>query len=188
MERRTLLRAVLLAVVLATGGYLVLRMTREQTAPRTPPVASSRPDYFLGDARLEQTTANGRVLYTLDARRMQHYPDDGRTRLTRVRLVYHAAGHPPWTLTAEHAMIPASRKRVELRGNVHGSYRARNGSTPIILSTPEMTVLVDRQIASTSAGARLASGPSHVTARRLRVDLKTGVIRLQQDVEATYVP
>jgi len=190
MDRRMLLRGVLLLLVLAVGGYLLLRMTQQgQLSPTpSPQQATHRPDYFLGDAQIEQTGADGRILYSVDARRMQHYPDDGRTELTAVRLTWHAPGHPPWTLTADRATVPKSRKRVELRGHVHGRYLQRPGSIPVTLSTPSLTVLVDRQIAETDAGARIVQGSSRITAQRLHANLKTGVIRLQHRVEGTYAP
>lgn len=185
-----LLRGVLLALVVAVGGYLLFRLTRQGEVSRTPspPQATRRPDYFLGDAHVEQTGANGRILYSVDAKRMEHYPDDGHTELTTVRLTWYAAGHPPWTLTADHARVPKGRKRVELRGNVHGRYRQQAGGIPVTLSTPSLTVLVNRQVAETDAGARIVQGSSRITARRLHADLKTGVIRLQHRVEATYAP
>ncbi|HYW02727.1 MAG TPA: LPS export ABC transporter periplasmic protein LptC [Gammaproteobacteria bacterium] len=190
MDRRTLLRGVLLALVLAVGGYLLFRMTQQGQGSREPPgpQATHRPDYFLGDAHIEQTGANGRILYSVDARRMEHYPADGHTELTAVRLTWHAAGHPPWTLTADRATVPKSRKRVELRGHVHGRYLQQAGGVPVTLSTPSLTVLVDKQVAETDSGARIVQGSSRITARRLHADLKTGVIRLQHQVEGTYAP
>src|SRR5687768_7756152 len=89
-----------------------------------PPVAradGSRrhdPDLMVENFNARKLGTDGRVLYTLAASRMVHYPDDNSSHLERVKLEAFEPQQPKMTVTADKGRVEQGGDRVWIEGNV----------------------------------------------------------------------
>ena len=128
---------------------------------------------------------DGRVLYTLAARKMVHYPDDDTARLDRVTLEAFEPGQPKMTVTADEGRLERIGDRVWIEGHVVLVREGDAKMEPARVTTDRLLVLPDAGIARTTSEVTLDSPSSHVVAQGLELDNKARTLTLDR-VHATY--
>src|SRR5688572_23450495 len=76
------------------------------------------PDLIVENFNARKLGVDGRVLYTLNARKMVHYPDDNSALLESVRLEAFEPRQPKMTITADNGRLEQGGDRVWIEGNV----------------------------------------------------------------------
>ncbi len=130
---------------------------------------------------------DGRVLYTLAARKMVHYPDDDSAFLESLTLEAFEPRQPKMTITADHGRLEQGGDRVWLEGHV---VMVRDGDAnmePMHIATNQLLVLPDVGVARTSSEVTLTSPSGHAVAQGLELDNKARTLRLDH-VRAYYEP
>jgi lipopolysaccharide export system protein LptC len=128
---------------------------------------------------------DGRVLYTLAARKMVHYPDDDTARLDRVTLEAFEPGQPKMTVTADEGRLERTGDRVWIEGHVVLVREGVAKTEPARVTTDRLLVLPDAGIARTTSEVTLDSPSSHVVAQGLELDNKARTLILDR-VHAVY--
>lgn len=142
-------------------------------------------DFVVEEFTARKLDAHGNLMYTLAAQKMLHYSDDEDTEVTQPRLTYF--GEPPsMHLRARSAVINKDRTVVELRDDVRAVREASATEPELVLTTTQLTVFPDDEVASTKAPVKIVQGLSVLTGVGLDMDNKVRTFKLHDQVSGTF--
>ncbi len=140
------------------------------------------PDYIVTEASGRKLDATGKLLYTLAAAELRHYPDDDTTELTRPTLVYLHPTRPPVTIRAQHGRSSSRGERVELWDQVEVQRAASGKDAQLLATMSELTVLTDEEKAFTKSKVLITQGNSWVQGVGMQIDNQLQTYLLESDV------
>ena len=145
------------------------------------------PDLIVESFNAKKLGLDGRVLYTLAARKMVHYPDDDSALLESVTLEAFEPRQPKMTLTADRGRLEQKGERVWIEGNVVITRDGDAKNESARLMTDKLLVLPDDGIARTRSEVRLESASGNAVAAGLELDNRARTLKLDR-VRVTYKP
>jgi lipopolysaccharide export system protein LptC len=145
------------------------------------------PDLIVENFSARKLGEDGRVLYTLAARKMVHFPDDDSAQLESIQLEAFEPRQPKMTITADQGRLEQGGDRVHIQGNVVVLREAGEKSEQSRLTTDRLLVLPDEGIARTDAQVRLDSASARALAQGMEIDNRGRTLKLGR-VNATYQP
>ena len=145
------------------------------------------PDLMVENFNATKLGEDGRVLYTLAARKMVHYPDDDSALLESIQLEAFEPKQPKMTITADHGRLEQGGDRVHIEGNVVVLREADARNEPARLTTERLLVLPDSGIARTTSDVVLENASGRAHAKGMELDNRARTMKLDQ-VTATYRP
>ena len=145
------------------------------------------PDLMVENFNARKLGEDGRLLYTLAARKMVHYPDDDSALLESLTLEAYEPNQPRMTVTADHGKLEQGGDRVLIEGNVVVVREADAKNDAARLTTDKLLVLPEAGIARTTSEVTLVSASGHVRAAGLELDNRARTMNLDR-VRATYKP
>jgi lipopolysaccharide export system protein LptC len=113
----TRLFPLLLMLALAGLTFWLEQIVRQEEGPH-PSLRRHDPDYVVDNLNHVRYDTGGKVVSTLAAAKMLHYPDDDSTDLVAPRVVQTKPDEPRITLTAERGTLSQDAEEVFLYGNV----------------------------------------------------------------------
>jgi len=174
MSWRWISLAALLAALVIGYGALVERRTAPVTSSEAPP----QPGYYLKDAIITETHADGSMKMQLAARRIEQQPQDGSFILSAVHADYFQAPEREWTLSARSGFIPGDSRVLNLQGDVE--LRPANTAGGAFLRTETMAIDTEKNIAySTDSPVTIRFGQHAMIVNSFTADLSTEKIRLE---------
>lgn len=194
MKRTTLLAGL---VVLGLGAAAVWLSGGRGTTlqPEASETVAAAYDYQAEGVVVQQMGADGRLQYQLEARDVTQQPQNGEISANGLTLFHDPAGAAPggtgrWTLTAERGALPTEGGLLRLQGNVRASGRTVEDGVPLRFATERLSYDLERQELTSGDAEVLATwgAGSTVRGRQLRANIKTGVVRLESQVNGTLVP
>ena len=145
------------------------------------------PDVVVEKFNARKLAEDGRVQYTLAARKMVHYPDNDSALLEDVTVEAFEPRQPKLTATADQGWLQQGGDVVEIEGNVV-VVREADAKDPVTrLTTDRLTVLPDAGIARTKSEVTVVSGNRRMVGTGMEIDNKARTIRLDR-VHATFKP
>lgn len=155
-----------------------------QAPPRVPSAPpQTEPDYFLRGAQIRSYGPDDRLLHSLNASSVAHYPDDS-ARLLDVA-VERLPG--PWELKAARGMAPSGLRSLELHGDVVLSTEVSPGSQAR-LYTEALRVDLQQQTLVSLAPVRVESARVAARADTLEADLASRGFALNGNVHVEHQP
>src|SRR5687767_13275259 len=170
----------LAALALLVGLSLWLNQLVQAPAVRADGKLRHDPDLMVENFNASKLGTDGRVLYTLDARKMVHYPDDDSALLETVKLQSFEPRQPTMTATADHGRLEQGGERVWIEGNVVVVRDADARGESARLTTDKLLVLPDSGIARTSSPVTLHSPSGRVDAAGMEIDNRARTLRLER--------
>jgi lipopolysaccharide export system protein LptC len=140
------------------------------------------PDSIVERFDARKLGTDGRVLYTLAAKKMVHYPDDDSALLESLTVEAFEPGQPRMTITADHGRLEQAGDRVWIDGHVVLVREGDAKTEPARVTTDKLLVLPDAGIARTNSEVTLTSPTSHAVAQGLELDNKARTITLEHVV------
>ena len=178
-------------VVLALLVGLTLWLNQLVQAPQSRADGSRRhdPDLVVENATAKKLGVDGRVLYTLAAKKMVHYPDDDSAWLENVTMEAFEPGQPKVTVTSDRGRLEQGGDRVWIEGNVVIVRDAdpKQNLGPVRVTTEHLLVLPEAGIARTSDVVHMQSPTSRAVSQGLELDNKARTLKLER-VQATMKP
>lgn len=173
--------ALLAALVVAYGA-----LNGRNSSPVTTGEAPPQPGYYLKDAVITETKADGSMGMQLIAQRIQQQPQDDTITMSSVRVHYYQSTDKPWALSAQRGSVPANSRVVHLDGDVElrplteqASGQPR-GPSESFLRTDSLAIDTEKNFAySTSSPVHVKFGPHAMTVRSFRADLNNEKLRLE---------
>jgi lipopolysaccharide export system protein LptC len=145
------------------------------------------PDVVVEKFNARKLGDDGRVLYTLAARKMVHYPDDDSALLEDVTVEAFEPKQPKLTATADTGRLEQGGDVVQIEGNVVVVREADAKDPATRFTTEKLTVLPDAGIARTSSEVTLVTDNRHMVGTGMEIDNKARTLKLDQ-VRATFKP
>ncbi len=143
--------------------------------------------YYLDNASLTGTNADGKVLFQVWTKHAAQSMDDTSIDMKTVRLVYGPPTALPWEVTAKRGRIPADISRIELHGGVVAQ-SAEEGEQPTIIRTERLDVDPETRVASTEADVRLEFGGRVIDATGMQANFETNEVQLLSNVHGRFLP
>jgi lipopolysaccharide export system protein LptC len=145
------------------------------------------PDLIVENFSARKLGEDGRVLYTLAARKMVHYPDDDSALLESVKVEAFEPRQPRMMITADNGRLEQGGERVLIEGNVVIVRDADAKNATARITTDRLMVLPDAGIATTDSEVTLAEGRNHAVSQGVEIDNRARTMKLSR-VRATYEP
>lgn len=145
------------------------------------------PDVMVEAFNARKLGEDGRVLYTLAARKMVHYPDDDSAILSDVTVEAFEPKQPKMTATADQGRLLKGGDEVLIEGNVVVIRNADAKDPSARITTDRLTVLPDAGIARTSSEVTLVSDRRRIVGTGMEIDNKARTLKLDR-VRATFQP
>ncbi len=177
----------LAALTLLVALTLWLNQLVQPQAARADGSRRHDPDLMVDDFNARALDLEGRVQYTLAARKMIHYPDDDSALLETVALEAFEPKQPKMSVTADRGRLEEGGERVTIEGNVVIIREGDERIEALRIMTDKLLVLPDAGKASTRSEVRMESPSAHAVAAGLELDNRARTVRLDQ-VRATYKP
>jgi lipopolysaccharide export system protein LptC len=178
----------LAALALLVGLSLWLNQLVQVPVARADGKLRHDPDLMVENFSASKLGADGRVLYTLAARKMVHYPDDDSALLESIQLEAFEPRQPRMTITADHGRLEQGGDRVLIEGNVVVLREAGEKNEAARLTTDKLLVLPDTGIARTASEVRLESVSARALAQGgMEIDNRARTMKLER-VNATFKP
>ena len=145
------------------------------------------PDLIVDGFNAKKLGEDGRVLYTLVARKMVHYPDDDSAHLESIKLEAFEPRQPRMTITADEGLLEQGGDRVWVEGNVVVVREADARLDRATLTTEKLLVLPDEGIARATVPVKLSSANGEAHGANMELDNRARTLKLGK-VNATYKP
>jgi len=182
-------RLAALAAVLALIVGMVLL-----TAPQPESVARAStgqplhdPGYSAQQARLVQTGADGRPVYTLDAAQIQQQPDRGLVELQQVQLGFRDTEGNQWTARAARGELAQGSGVVQLEGDVHVNGTLPGSGEPTEITSEHLAFDTNAQIVTTQTPVTIVMSGRELQARGLVANLKERHVHLESAVHGSFL-
>jgi lipopolysaccharide export system protein LptC len=174
-------------LALLVGLTLWLNQLVQAPVARADGTKRHDPDLLVEKFNARKLGEDGRVLYTLAAKKMVHYPDDDSALLESLTLEAFEPRQPRMTITADNGRLEQGGDRVWIEGNVVvvRDADAKNGA--VRLTTDKLLVLPDAGIARTTSEVAMDSASGRALAAGLEIDNKARTLKLDR-VRATFKP
>ena len=174
-------------LLLAVLAALTFWLNQIVQLPEGAPTAKRHdPDYFVDGLSALKMNPQGRVMYTLAAEHMVHYPDDDTTRLTKPRWVSLGSDKAPVTITSEQALVSSNGEHVYFEDNVRVVREPSGKQSRLLLETNFLHVIPDQDIAKTDRPVRITDANTVVNAVGLELNSETRVLKLLSNVRGIY--
>ena len=177
----------LAALALLVGLTLWLNQLVQAPTARADGSLRHDPDLIVENFNARKLDDDGRVLYTLAARKMVHYPDDDSAILETVTVEAFEPKQPRMMITADHGRLEQGGERVLIEGNVVIVRDADAKNDASRITTEKLVVLPDAGIARTDVEVKMDSATGQAVAQGLEIDNRARTMRLDR-VRATYQP
>ncbi|MCE9641525.1 MAG: LPS export ABC transporter periplasmic protein LptC [Betaproteobacteria bacterium] len=185
MQRLTTWFPVLL---LAAVAAVTVWLDRQVQPPEAGVSGKSRhdPDYIVDNFAVTRIGPDGIVRYKLDARRMQHYPDDDTTDLVAPKFVnFHGAGVTV-TASSKTATLSSNGENAYLKDDVRLTRSAYENRGELTVLTSWLHVIPDDGIAKTDKPVRIQDANTLITSDGLEFNNETRILKLLSNVRGRY--
>lgn len=120
------------------------------------------PDYYLENFVTTKTDIRGNLRTMLAATKMQHYPDDDSTYLTRPRFTQFTNNLPYTQIEGQKGQVSSNGEVVEFTKNVIVFRRALNDKPEMRLATDYLKIYAKQEIATTNSPVLITQGSKTV--------------------------
>lgn len=165
-----------LLTLLAALTFWLERSTQGDNASRNGK-GRHDPDFVVSDFNMRQFNVDGSLKHALAARKMLHYPDDDSTLVREPTISFHARSTPV-RLSAREAKINQDGKEVLLTGEVQMLRDGVDDSSPLLVTTEELLVYPDDEIARSARPVTITQGPSVMSGSGIEVDNRQQILKL----------
>ena len=177
---------VLLALLVLTVGMVLLSAPQHESAAPATIGPAHDPGYSAQQARLVQTGADGRPIYTLDAAQIQQQPNDGTVELQQVKLGFRDTSGNEWTARAVHGQLVQGSGVVRLSGDVHVNGLFPGTEQPAEMTTEHLAFDTRTEVVATRDPVTLAMSGRTLNAQGMVASLKEGHVQLESAVHGTF--
>jgi len=172
-----------LLTFLAALTFWLDRATQGDSAPNN---GRSRhdPDFIVSNLDMRQFNIDGSLKHSLTARQMLHYTDDDSTLVIDPMLTFYAHAQPT-RLGAHQATVSQDGKEVHLSDEVRMVREASDDSPELLVTTAELQVYPDDEIARSAFPVTISQGRSVITGSGIEIDNRGRTLQLLGRVHGT---
>ncbi|MBM3342247.1 MAG: LPS export ABC transporter periplasmic protein LptC [Betaproteobacteria bacterium] len=184
MERLISFLPILLLAALAAITYWLDKTVLGPAAPAEKRITHN-PDFTADNLLATRMDVNGRIIDTLQAVRMVHFPEDDSTELARPRYVNLARG-VPLTITSKHARVTSNAGDIYFHDDVRATRVVQGLGGPLVVLTDYLHVLPDDNIAKTDRRVTISDNHMRIEAVGMEMNTETRILNLKAAVNGVY--
>ncbi|VAX09863.1 hypothetical protein MNBD_GAMMA25-1319 [hydrothermal vent metagenome] len=143
------------------------------------------PNYFVEGLNTTVFNADGSLHYRLQARRLDHYPDDETLQLASPIVKMFSEKQAPWVMVADEGIVYDNGQRIHLNGAVDIT-QINSANDSMQLVTRDLRIDTLRDYAQTDAAVKLTRGHHQTTGTGMRAELRRGRLELLADTRGRY--
>ncbi len=144
------------------------------------------PDYTADNFTVTRIGPDGVVRYKMNARRMQHYPDDDTTDLEAPNVINFRDAGVTMTATSRTAKLSSNGDNVYLQDDVRLTRSAYANHSEMVMLTTWLHVVPDDGTAKTDKPVHIQDATTLITSDGLEFDNKTRILKLLSNVRGRY--
>lgn len=142
--------------------------------------------YYLSDATLTETGADGRPRFVVHARTIEQRLSDQGVELDDLALDYRTRDFGLWHATAREGFMPADRQSLQLSGDV--TVTGAQSHSQAVIRTERLGYDIAHGVVQTDDPVAVRFGEHVLNARGLRAELNAGTLQLESNVHGRFVP
>jgi len=142
------------------------------------------PDFIVSDLDMRQFNLDGSLKHSLSAKKMFHYGDDDSTVVIDPTLTFYSHAQPT-RLSAHQAAVSEDGKEVRLSEEVRMVREASDDYPELLVTTAELQVYPDDEIASSGLPVTISQGRSVITGSGIEIDNRGHTLKLLGRVHGT---
>ena len=175
-------------LLLAAVAAVTVWLDRQVQPPETASRDNTRhdPDYIVDNFNVTRIGPDGAVRYKLNARRMQHYPDDDTTVLDAPSFVNFRAGGVTVTARSRTATLSSNGENAYLTDDVRLTRSAHGKRGELTVLTTWLHVIPDDGVAKTDKPVRISDANTVITSDGLEFNNDTRILKLLSNVRGRY--
>ena len=185
MSPRTITFFLLLSAA-AIGSWYLSR-SNTPTYDEELPFEAAHQGYYLKQARILGTGANGSLLYEIDAEHAEQM-EDGHIEFSVVRIRYSPDSNVPWVVNADEATLRDGNPNITLRGHVQIVNDGGPAEENTEIRTQYLELDARRFIAETDDRVQIRIGERSLTATGMLASLNDDRIELKSNVRGKIAP
>jgi lipopolysaccharide export system protein LptC len=186
-DRIAALVSLALLAALALFTFYLAQVAERQNATRTPERArTGEPDYFVERLALLGMNERGQPSFRLEARQLQHFPDDDVTVFEEPVMVSLDPERPRVTVTADRGRLTEGGDAAHLSGNVVVTRAATPSAAPLKAETEYAIVYPERDLIRTDREVTVIQGGSRLTGVGMELDNRSRELRVDSRVRGVW--
>jgi lipopolysaccharide export system protein LptC len=176
----------IIAALLAAATFWLEQVVRNESHGN---LGNTRhdPDLVAQHVSIDRYDATGKRITRITATQLQHYPDNDTADVTSP-VVTMTRDARPTVFTSTFARVYNETKVVIMSGNVHGNRAATGDSPAFNLTTEELKVLTDDEIASSEQPVAITHGTASMTGVGMEWNNITGLFSIKSLSRSTFPP
>ena len=176
-------------MALTVGGFLLIWDSPPEAFLRqtsSPLEKNPQADSYMTRVTSQRFSEQGNAQFNLSSPRVEFF--EGESSLTLEQPQFSAQNDipHPLQLRADHGHLDNANNQLNLHGNVRADITTDDG--PALLTTEQLSYLIDSNIASTGQPFKLVTAQSDVAGTGLRADLSNETFVIQSKVRITHEP
>lgn len=182
-------RNIIVFIVLTLGALMSWYLARQNRVDDVDgaPFAAVHRGYYLKSARILGTSADGSLLYEIQAKHAEQQGDD-RISFSDVMINYSPRSEVPWSINADTATIYQDQQRVLLRGHVTAVSSEGFSGNDTEIRTEYLEFDPESYLAETDQRVQIRIGARSLTATGMLASLKENRLELKSNVSGKFVP
>jgi LPS export ABC transporter protein LptC len=173
------------------GVAVWLTLAPRQTEPATTRSGQQAgPDlgYSAANAFVVETGADGRPMYTLQARQVQQDPADNLVNLTNVQMTFHDPSGEQCQARSDRAVARQDSPQIDLSGSIVGGCTFASSDQPIHFTSDTLHIDTGTDLVQTHSVVTFTSFGKLLNARGMQIDLKNHRVKLDSQVHGLFIP
>lgn len=166
--------------------YWLNQQVRQEIAK--PDYKRHDPDAIMENFSAVKMNQQGAPRFIMNAKKMQHYPDDDSTELDAPRLTTLSDERPPIHTSAQRGLVSSKGDEVFLYQNVSVVREAGAGREELTLLTEYLHAIPDQDLANTDRPVTIVDAHNTTHGIGLEMDNKARTIKLLAQVRSEHVP
>ncbi len=146
------------------------------------------PDAIMENFSAIKMNKQGAPRFIMNAKKMQHYPDDDSTELDAPRLTALSDGRPTIHASAQRGLVSSKGDEVFMYQNVTVVREAVAGREELTLLTEYLHAIPDQDLANTDRAVTIVDPHNTTHGIGLEMDNKARTIKLLAQVRSEHVP
>ncbi len=177
-DRLPTLIAIVLLLALVAGTWWAADYTQRSIPVEAPRRLTHEPDSWAERFVMLRTDATGMAVNRMEGEHVVHYPDDDSYEITQARAIGQRADMPITIGTSDVALMDQDGKRITMRGNAHLHRVADAERDAMDVTSEELIMLPDDNLAYTDLPARVVHGKSVMHGTGMQYDNNTRQLRV----------
>ena len=186
-DRVAALVSVLLLATLAAGTWYLAEMTNRAPGGGGSAKLAHEPDYFVKNFALTRLNAKGEAVFRMEAKRLEHFPDDDSTEFVLPKLVSLDPEKPLVTLRALRGNSTSQGLETHLHDEVVLTRAGDKGQPSLTVESDYVLLLSEEDVARTNRPVRITYGDSTLTGVGMEFNNGSRQLDVKSQVRGTWV-